>query len=126
MDFSIDTKIEFEQEITVEEKDCAASIGSGNLAVFATPAMIALMENSAMKCLAPILLQGWDSVGTEVNIKHIKATPVGGKIFCKAEIVKSEGKKITFSVSAKDEKGEIGYGTHTRYIINVEKFLSRI
>lgn len=113
-------------EITVKQEDTATAYGSGGVDVFATPAMIALMENAAMTAAAPYLEEGYATVGTKVNISHLAATPVGMKATAKAEIIEIDGKKLVFKVEAYDEKELIGEGTHERYIINLEKFMGRV
>lgn len=126
MNFENKIGLKHSETILVEHKDTAASYGSGLLEVFATPAMIALMENTAMKILIPLLDEGFGSVGTAVNIQHIKATPIGMKVECIVEIIEVDRKKIVFSVTAKDEVGEIGNGSHTRFIIENDKFMQKI
>lgn len=113
-------------EAFVEDEDTALKLGSGNLSVFATPAMIALMENTAMSSVMDCLDEGADTVGIEINVKHIRATPKGAKVWCESVLDKIEGKRLFFDVSAFDEKGVIGSATHVRYIIDVDKFLERL
>ena len=126
MDFNITNGLEFSQQIVVTEKDTAKSHGSGKLDVFATPAMIALMENSAVKCIESQLKEGFETVGTQINAKHIKATKIGGKITCSAKLIEVDGKKLRFEIEATDDKGIIGTANHNRYIIEPEKFLNRL
>jgi predicted thioesterase len=126
MEFNLKEGLVFTQEIEVTEKDTAKSHGSGKLDVFATPAMIALMENTAVKCIDADLKEGFDTVGIEINAKHIKATKVGGKVSCTAKLVTVDGKKLAFEIEAKDQDGPIGTASHKRYIIEPEKFMSRI
>lgn len=113
-------------EKIVENKDSAKEYGSGLVDVFATPAMIGLMENVSKNSVQDELEEGFTTVGVEVNVKHIKATPIGMKVTCTAEVIKIDGKMMTFKVEAFDEVGKIGEGTHTRCVINSEKFLKRI
>jgi len=118
--------LSFKQSITVELKDTAKTWGSGNLEVFATPALVGLMENTALKCIADYISEGNDTVGIEINTQHTKATKVGLAVTCEATIEKVDGKRIFFNIKAWDEVGEIGSSKHVRYIINTEKFLSRL
>lgn len=111
--------------IKVEEKDTAISHGSGSLPVLATPAMIALMENAATKASIPYLADDETTVGTLINVKHLSATPVGGTVTCKAELVDMDGRKLVFRVAAEDNTGLIGEGTHERFIVKKEKFLAK-
>lgn len=113
------------KQITVEEKDTALTYGSGTLRVFATPAMIALMENTAMNAVSAYLEEGEATVGTEMNVKHLSATPVGGTVTCEAELTEIDGRRLVFSVKASDNSGVIGEGTHQRFIIKTEKFLAK-
>lgn len=116
----------YTQEITVTTQDTAAVHGSGKLAVFATPAMIALMENTAIRCIEGELEADSDTVGIEINAQHTKATGVGGKVWCKATVTEVDGRLIRFELEAWDEKGPIGHATHNRFIINPEKFMSKL
>ncbi len=113
------------KKIIVAEKDTALAHGSGSLRVYATPAMTALMENTAMELVSPYLADGEATVGTELNIKHLSATPVGGIVTCEAELSETEGRRIVFTVRAFDNKGLIGEGTHERFIVKTEKFLAK-
>lgn len=118
--------LSYVQEITVEQKDTAAVYGSGKLNVLATPAMIALMENTALKCIEGELESGKDSVGIEINAKHIKATAVGKKVSCKATVTEVDGRRIRFELKARDESGTIGTAVHDRFVIDPVKFMSKL
>lgn len=126
MDFNVCKGTKGEMEIEVEYKNTAASVGSGLVEVFATPSMIALMENTAQSSVAKDLPEGFATVGVDVNIKHIKATPIGMKVKCFSELEDIKGKKLCFKVEAFDEKGKIGEGSHTRYIIDIDKFMGNL
>lgn len=109
----------------VEREDTAKEVGSGDLLVYATPCMVALMEGAACEAIAECLSDSQTTVGTALNIEHISATPVGLEVRAEAEVTAVEGKVITFRVTAYDEIGEIGHGTHTRVIVNAQKFLEK-
>ena len=121
----IGTKCQLDQ--TVTEALTAAAVGSGALPVFGTPFMAAMMENAAMTCLQPFLAEGQGSVGTRLHITHDAPTPMGMRVWAEAEItgVSENGKMVDFQVTAWDERGPIGGGTHTRAIIRSEKFLAK-
>ncbi len=121
----IGTKCRLEQTVTPELSAQAA--GSGALPVFGTPFMAAMMENAAMTALQNYLEEGQGSVGVRLDISHDAPTPVGMKVFAEAEIVNvsENGRMVDFAVSAWDEKGPIGKGTHTRAVIMNEKFLNK-
>ncbi len=121
----IGTKCRLERVVTQELT--AEAIGSGALPVFGTPFMAAMMENAAMTALQSFLGDGQGSVGTRLDISHDAPSPVGMKVYAEAEItgVSENGRMVDFQVSAWDEKGPIGKGTHTRAIIGNEKFLAR-
>lgn len=116
----------YTQTFTVSAKDTAAVYGSGKLPVFATPALVALMENTAIQCLEGALEPNTDTVGIEINIKHTKATAVGQTVTCKATISEIDGRRIRFEIEAWDDKGAIGQAIHDRFIINPEKFMSKL
>ena len=117
--------IKGKQEITVTKEQTAKVLGSGTLDVFATPAMIALMENTAYRSIEEYLEAGCGTVGTEMNVKHVSATPIGMKVICETELIEVDGRKLTFEVKAYDEAGIIGEGIHQRFIIEEEKFQAK-
>ena len=108
-----------------EREDTAKEVGSGDLLVYATPCMVALMEGAACEAIAEALSDSQTTVGTALNIEHISATPVGLEVRAEATVTEVAGKVITFEVKAFDEAGEIGRGTHKRVIINSQKFLEK-
>ena len=109
----------------VEKADTAAEVGSGSLLVYATPCMVALMEGAACEAIDSAMDADKTSVGTELNITHLSATPVGLEVRAEAEVTNVEGKIITFKVTAYDEAGLIGEGTHKRCIISSQRFLDK-
>ena len=113
------------QEITVTDRDTAAVYGSGSLEVFGTPAMIALMEKTALNSIVPYLDETEGSVGTALDVKHTAATPVGMKVTCESELVEVDRKRLVFRLSVRDEAGPIGEGTHERFVIDNEKFMQK-
>ena len=112
-------------ETTVVQENTAAAVGSGLLPVFATPMMVALMENAAVNALIGHLDEGEGSVGTHMDISHDSATPIGLKVWAKAQLTAVDGRALTFSVTAYDEAGPIGKGVHQRFIIQNEKFMGK-
>jgi len=110
---------------TVNNTNTAETVGSGNLEVFSTPMMIALMEKAACEVLADSLEAGHTAVGTQVNITHIAASPVGMGITATATIESISGREIKFAVVAHDDAGEIGNGTHTRFIVDEARFMDK-
>lgn len=115
-----------QSKTVVNTANCALTMGSGDLEVFATPSMIALMENAAMSAVAESLPEGSTTVGTEMNSTHIKASKFGAEIVATAVVTAVEGRKITFNVGARDGESLIGEGTHTRFIVDREKFMSKL
>lgn len=113
------------EETIVSEANSAKTMGSGTLNVFATPAMTALMEETAWKSVAPYLEEGCGTVGTLLNITHDAPTPFGMKVWCESELVEVDGRRLVFQVTAYDEKGKIGGGRHERFIIQNEKFQAK-
>lgn len=116
----------FTVTMRVSPEVTAEYIGSGDLAVLATPAMCALMENAAMIAVAPHLEEGQTTVGTALNIEHSRATKVGEVITATAVLTEVNGRELKFNIAARDEVGVIGEGTHTRFIVNREKFMSKL
>lgn len=110
----------------MDATNVAAAVGSGDLQVFATPAMIALMENAASKAVAPSLPEGSTTVGTVVNVMHARATPVGDEVSATAELREVDGRKLIFHVSASDSKGVIGEGVHERFVVDSAKFMDKV
>lgn len=113
-------------EIVVTKDVTAAAIGSGMVDVFATPMMISLMENTCAKSVASHLQADESTVGTHVNVSHCAATPIGMKVYCESELIEIDRRKLTFRVTAYDERGLIGEGLHERFIIDSKKFQAKI
>lgn len=114
-----------ERTVRVTEHNVAESYGSGYLPVYATPAMIALMEAAACDALQPYLEEGTTTVGTAVNIVHLAPSPIGMEITARAELIAIDRKKFTFKVEAFDRTGKIGEGTHERFVIRIADFLAK-
>lgn len=110
---------------SVEREDTAAEVGSGSLLVYATPCMVALMEGAACDAIADAIPEGKTSVGIELSISHVAATPVGMEVRAEAEVTAVESSVITFAITAYDESGVIGKGTHKRAVISTERFLEK-
>lgn len=116
----------YESVATVGDGNTAVGMGSGDLPVFATPAMAALMENAAMMAVAGHLPAGSTTVGTEIGVSHVKASPVGARITASAELVEVDGRRLVFAVRAWDERGTIGEGSHTRFVVDRDRFMSKL
>lgn len=121
----IETGIKGSADILAEESSSAAAMGSGSLRVFATPAMIALMEKAACDCLTEYLENDETTVGTELNIRHTSATPIGMTVRAEAVLMAVSGREFTFEIRAYDKSGEIGVGEHKRFLVFGEKFVSK-
>lgn len=111
--------------LTAVEENSAAAMGSGDLPVFATPAMVAAMEYAARTSVAQQLEEGCTTVGTLMNIKHVSATPIGMEVTAVSELIEVDRKRLVFSVKAFDEQGLIGEGVHERFIVKSEPFVEK-
>jgi predicted thioesterase len=111
-------------EVVTAEKSASAT-GSGLVPVYSTPSLILLMEMTASQSVGPYLEPGYSTVGTMVQIKHLAATPIGMSVWCESVLTEVDGKRLVFSLEAYDEVGKIGEGVHERFIIDVDKFMSR-
>ena len=116
----------YTSKTTVCKENTALTIGSGDMEVFATPALVALMENAAMNAVKPYLPEGSTTVGAMIQTSHLKPSGLGEEISATALLEEAEGRKLTFKVSASDSKGIIGEGIHIRYIVDRERFLSKL
>ncbi|SHJ98800.1 Thioesterase superfamily [Anaerobranca californiensis DSM 14826] len=125
MEINLTVGMNAKVEKLVGEGDTAQAFGSGGVKVFATPLMIGLMENAALKAVDPHLPEGLATVGTHLDVKHLAATPVGMKVWAVAELLEIQGKRLLFKVEAFDQLEKIGEGTHERYIIKLDKFLEK-
>jgi fluoroacetyl-CoA thioesterase len=113
-------------EITVGEEHTAPSIGSGRVHVLATPVMINLFEAAALKAIEHLLPEGYQSLGTHLDVRHLAATPVGMKVKASARVTRVDGRTVFFEVAAHDERDLIGDGIHERVVVNVAKFDQRV
>lgn len=121
----LEVGIRGQKETIVTKQNTAAGIGSGSLEVFSTPIMILLMEESCFMSVSDKLDEGFTTVGISVDVRHLSATPLGMKVEIKSELIKIDGRALTFKVEACDEKGLIGEGIHERFIVNNEKFQAK-
>ena len=122
-----DVKVGLQNVVTEEvtQEKTARAMGSGSLPVYATPAMTCLMEKAATEALESLVPEGWTTVGISLHVAHKAATPVGMQVRAEAEVTAVEGRKVTFTVRAFDDAEEIGVGTHERFAVLKEKFLSK-
>lgn len=121
MNIGIKNKI----ELNVTENKTAKTVGSGTLDVFATPAMIALMEQTAAESVEKELEQGTTTVGIKINVDHLAATPVGMKVYCESTLAEVDGRKLVFDIEAFDEAGMIGKAYHERFIVDSKRFMDK-
>jgi fluoroacetyl-CoA thioesterase len=124
-EFNLKPGIQGQAVTRVTDENTALKFGSGTVRVFATPAMIGLMEAAAINCVDSKLPQGYSSVGTKVDIRHIAATPVGMSVTAKAQLTEVDGAKLKFKIEAYDDVEKIGEGTHSRYVVSLDDFISR-
>ena len=117
--------IKAEKSLTVTDANTAKTMGSGTLDVFATPAMVALIEQTAYTSIESELEPGWGSVGTSLNIQHLSATPVGMTVTATTELVEVDRRRLVFHAEVYDEKGLVGKGTHERFLVENEKFQAK-
>lgn len=117
--------IKGEGVVLVDRSNSAKTMGSGTLDVFATPAMAQLMEKTALQSVQPELEEGEGTVGIRLSIDHVSATPLGMKVRCQSELIGIEGRKLIFRVEAYDDAGLIGQGTHERFVVQEDRFLSK-
>jgi predicted thioesterase len=115
-----------EVTMVVSENDTASRLGSGLVLVYATPALVALVENASVHALEGFLPPGQTTVGGQIDLRHLAATPVGMRVRAYAELTEVHGRKLVFRVQAWDEVEQIGEGTHIRYIVNVENFIEKV
>ncbi len=124
-DFNLKIGMAKKTQTRVTTKNTAKEYGSSSVEVFGTPAMVALMEEAAIKAVDKYLPEGFATVGVHLDIKHIAATPIGMNVTASAKLAGIDGKRLFFDVEASDEKEKIGSGTHQRYIIELDKFLEK-
>ena len=122
----IEIGLKHTSDLTVTDTVTAIKIGSGDIPVLATPAMLALMENAAMLAVADELPEGCTTVGGHIESSHLKPSKIGDKVTAKAEVTKVDGKKIEFKVSASSGDILLGEGTHLRFIVDRERFMSKL
>lgn len=122
----LQTGIKGHHEQTVTPAMSAARVGSGLVDVFATPMLVALVEQTCYESVLPHLEEGQGTVGTLVNVSHLSATPIGKRVWCDSELTEVDRRRLVFCVKAYDEAGLIGEGTHERFVIDTEKFMAKI
>lgn len=126
METGINPGLELTLEMRVSVNDTARMVGSGSLEVLSTPSMVAFMEKTAMMAVSSLLPEGFSTVGTKVNISHLKPSPEGSLVKCRALLTGIDNRRLTFDVEVRDNAGIIGSGIHERYIIDEEKFMKKL
>ena len=126
MEINIPKGLENQLTKTVLDSDSASNCGSGLLPVFATPALVAFMEQTAHTSIEHLLPEGLTTVGAEINVKHLKATPLGMQIRCHSTLVESDGRRLVFNIEAYDEVAKIGEAVHIRYIVDSKRFMDKL
>ena len=122
----MNTGLSYTSIVVVSATNTAIALGSGDMEVFATPAMVALMENAAMNAVAPHLAEGQTTVGTQITTSHIKASALGATITATATLTAVDGRKLAFDIIAREGENIIGEGTHTRFIVDRERFMAKL
>lgn len=122
----LETGLTYTSRLTVGNENTAIALGSGDMPVLATPAMMALMENAAMLAVAPALEEGDTTVGGHIESSHLSPSSVGAEVSATATLEKVDGRKLYFKIIAHQGDKIIGEGTHLRFIVNREKFLAKI
>ena len=123
---SITVGLKGERAFVVEEKHTAYHLGSGGVHVFSTPSMVSLMEGAAVNAIDPLLPEGQMSVGIEISAKHLAATPIGKRVRAEAEVIDVDKRRVMFTIKAWDEHELIGEATHTRFIIDLDRYTQRL
>ena len=122
----METGLTYTSTVVVSKENVAATMGSGDLNVFATPAMVAFMENAALSAVEDQLPEGNTTVGAMIQTTHLKPTALGDTVLVTATLLEVEGRKLTFSVVASDSQGKIGEGTYIRYVVDRNKFMEKL
>lgn len=122
----LETGLTYTATTEVTQEKSALAMGSGNLLVFATPALVALMENAAMMAVATSLPEGSTTVGGAINIQHTRPSGIGQKVSATARLTAVDGRKLSFELVAHDSSGVIGEGTHVRFIVDAERFMAKV
>ena len=122
----METGLTYSSTVQVNSTNTALALGSGDMEVFATPALVALMENAAMNAVKPVLPEGSTTVGAMIQTSHLKPSGLNEEVTATEELTEIQRRKLTFKLNASDSKGLVGEGTHIRYIVDRERFLSKL